>query len=93
MFGMQIGTSTGLRDITAMRSMRAVAYITTGATSGSRHLPQFSIGRGMFFVIRTESGRRLPQVAWDEGSKTFSWWPPNGNPHVNTMDVVFMEYT
>lgn len=92
MFGMQIGTSAGLRDVTTMRSMRTVAYISTGSASGSRHIPNFSINRGMYMVIRTESGRRLPQVSWDEGSKVLSWWPPNSNPHVNTMDVVFMEY-
>lgn len=94
MFGMQIGTSAGLRDITAMRSMRAVAYISTGATSGSRHVPNFSINKGMYMVIRSEVGRRLPQVSWNEGTKTLTWAPPPPYyPHVDTMDVVFMEYT
>lgn len=73
-YGIQVLSSQGLRDLTALQTVRVVHRLTAATTNGSAMVPQFSATRGQYYMLPSTDGLQLPATAWDEAGKLFTWW-------------------
>ena len=97
-YGIQIRTTTGVKEVADVNSARVVRSITITNTSGSASVPEFSTTRGEYIVVNENTGSnadRIPKLTWNEGAKTFTWSRPSNYPlsaFTNRFTVYFLEY-
>lgn len=97
-FGIQVRTSTGMKDVSELQGARLIRRVHGTEVSGSVHIPEWNNPTGDFvmFNLNTSTSERtqMPYVHWNNDTKILAWekWNSNHNDEGTSNNFLIMCY-